>query len=348
MAFVTWRILHRKIPTDDMILKLGIRSDLKCHCCRIAQPENIFHIFVNGPLALASWSHFRGFGISGSFNFIQEALNTWWSITLCNPISAMVVRICPIVLIWVLWTTRCNGRFGKKKPYLPKLLYQISHSITSIIRLQFLNFKYNLSWEELTHLLDKKIAFKMCRAVYWNKPTSNFFKINSDRSHKNNSSGGGGVIRNSQGKMIMAYSIHFGPGTSNIVEAKALLFGVQWCIHHNITNLELETDSILLMSWIKDVFKIPWQVDKIIRDIRRSLEGTFWSIQHCFHEANKVADLLAAMSHNTHMDRVYTNFEDLPRQVKGLVNMDKWVPPNFRIRNKKIKEIKYSDVVPHL
>lgn len=100
-----------------------------------------------------------------------------------------------------------------KNIYLPKLFYQITQLITFIIRLQFLNFKYNLSWEELTHLLDKKISFKMCRVVYQNKPTSRFYKINSDGSHKDNSSGGGGVIRDSQGKMIMAYSIHFEHGT---------------------------------------------------------------------------------------------------------------------------------------
>ncbi|XP_059278180.1 uncharacterized protein LOC132032562 [Lycium ferocissimum] len=110
------------------------------------------------------------------------------------------------------------------------------------------------------------------RIVYWNKPASNFFKLNSDGSLRNGSCGGGGIIKDAQGKMIMAYSIHFNNGTSNSAEAKALLFGIQWCIQHNFTNIELETDSILLLSWVKQIFKIPWQIEGTIRDIRRKLQ----------------------------------------------------------------------------
>lgn len=70
------------------------------------------------------------------------------------------------------------------------------------------------------------MAFKLCRTVYWNKPASRFFKLNSDNGHKNSICGGGGLVRDAQGRMIMAYSVPFGIGTSNEAEAKALLFGI--------------------------------------------------------------------------------------------------------------------------
>lgn len=122
MSFITWRILLKNIPTDDMIFKFGIRSNLKCHCCsRIAQPENILHIFVNSPLIREVWRYFGGFfDSSGNFYSIQEALITWWSIVPCNPISALLIRICPVILTWKLWKTRCNGRFGKQKNLSPQ------------------------------------------------------------------------------------------------------------------------------------------------------------------------------------------------------------------------------------
>ncbi|XP_060182081.1 uncharacterized protein LOC132611714 [Lycium barbarum] len=345
MSFVSWRILLRKISTDDNIQKFDIRSNLKCHCCRIPVPESTQHLFVNGTLALAAWKHFGSLmGISGIFRTLQEAFNSWWSVVPNNPISVLLIRICPIVVVWELWRTRCSSRFGKKKYFLPKLLHQIGQTILMIIRLQFLNFKYDLSWEELIQLLDKKIVFKFCRIVYWNKPASNFFKLNSDGTLRNESCGGGGVIRDAQGKMIMAYSIHFNNGTSNNAEAKALLFGIQWCIQHNITNIELETDSILLLSWVKQIFKIPWQIEGTIRDIRRHLEGATWSIQHCYREANKVSDLLAAMSHNHRGIKIFSYFEDLSTQIRGHINLDMCGTPNFRIRNKKFKDITFNDV----
>ncbi|XP_059295666.1 uncharacterized protein LOC132049004 [Lycium ferocissimum] len=114
----------------------------------------------------------------------------------------------------------------------------------------------------------------MCRIIYWKKPAVSALKINSDGSHRDGSSGGGGVIRCSHGITIMAYSIPFEEVSSNVVEAKALLFGIQWSIQNGTSSLELETDSMLLVAWVRDVFKIPWQVDVTIREIKRALVGT--------------------------------------------------------------------------
>ncbi|XP_060195177.1 uncharacterized protein LOC132624410 [Lycium barbarum] len=309
---------------------------------KIIQPETLNHIFLDGPLAAAVWNHFGcQFGIPSHFNSLQLALDTWWNSRPSNPIIAFLFKICPIIITWFLWKTRCSGKYGSKKPFLPRILYQISQNILNIVRLQFLNFKYDLSWMELTCLLEKKMAFKVCRTVFWKRPAINFLKINSDGSHKDGSSGGGGVIRDSQGKMIMAYSIPFDEVSNNVAEAKALLFGIQWSIQNGINSLELETDSMILAAWVKDVFKIPWQVDAI----KRALTGTSWSIKHCFREANKVADTLASLSHSFQTNKLYNNFDDLPLKVKGLINLDKAGFPNFRVRNKKAKEINLSDVV---
>ncbi|XP_060177971.1 uncharacterized protein LOC132607909 [Lycium barbarum] len=275
MSFFVWRILKRKVPTEDIINRAHTNDTSNCVCCRIAQPETLNHIFLDGPLAAAVWNHFGcQFGIPSHFNSLQLALDTWWNSRPSNPVIAFLFKICPIIITWFLWKTRCSGKYGSKKPLLPRIFYQISQNILNVVRLQFLNFKYDLSWMELTCLLEKKMAFKVCRTVFWKRLAIKFLKINSDGSHKDGSSGRGGVIRDSQGKMIMSYSIPFDEVSSNVAEAKALIFGIQWSIQNGINSLELETDSMILAAWVKDVFKIPWQVDAAINEIKRALIGT--------------------------------------------------------------------------
>ncbi|KAH0709141.1 hypothetical protein KY284_010568 [Solanum tuberosum] len=63
---------------------------------------------------------------------------------------------------------------------------------------------------------------------WWIKPPLLFVKLNSDGRCRDGICGGGGVVRDSMGALIMAYSIPLGAGTSNWAEAKAMLFGLKW------------------------------------------------------------------------------------------------------------------------
>ncbi|KAH0676527.1 hypothetical protein KY285_024328 [Solanum tuberosum] len=73
-------------------------------------------------------------------------------------------------------------------------------------------------------------------------------KLNSDGRCRDGICGGGGVVRDSMGALIMAYSIPLGAGTSNWAEAKAMLFGLKWCIERRYRLVIGETYSLLLSS----------------------------------------------------------------------------------------------------
>ena len=55
-------------------------------------------------------------------------------------------------------------------------------------------------------------------------------KINSDGSCEDGYFGGGGVIQDHPGNLIFADSLNLRHGTNNQEEAKALLYGVEWCV----------------------------------------------------------------------------------------------------------------------
>ncbi|KAK4706417.1 hypothetical protein R3W88_034021 [Solanum pinnatisectum] len=64
----------------------------------------------------------------------------------------------------------------------------------------------------------------------WSFPPVGSIKINTDGSylHETGKAGIGGIVRDSQGDLIMAFSISVNCKNSNMVESLAAEFGVKW------------------------------------------------------------------------------------------------------------------------
>uniref|UniRef100_M0ZK97 RNase H family protein n=1 Tax=Solanum tuberosum TaxID=4113 RepID=M0ZK97_SOLTU len=146
--------------------------------------------------------------------------------------------------------------------------------------------------------------------------------MNSDGSCVGNSCGGGGVIRDSLGRFIMAFILPLGQGTSNLAEASSFLFGLKWCVDNGHTFILGETDSLLLQNCINDSWKVPRRKHEEVQEIKKLVIDHEVITRHCFREANKVADKLASMSHNTDAIKVYTQYRDLPTTIRGLLTTD--------------------------
>lgn len=56
-----------------------------------------------------------------------------------------------------------------------------------------------------------------------------------------------------------------------MTEAKALNIGIEWCIQNDISKLEIESDSKLLIEWILHSKDPPWNLWDIIRKIKGHL-----------------------------------------------------------------------------
>ncbi|WMV07272.1 hypothetical protein MTR67_000657, partial [Solanum verrucosum] len=93
--------------------------------------------------------------------------------------------------------------------------------------------------------------------VKWLKPSNNFVKINSDGSCKDGCCGGGGMIRDHRGHLIFAYSLNLGHGTNNWAEAKALLYGVEWCVRNEYDYILAESGSKVLVDCVNDIWEPP-------------------------------------------------------------------------------------------
>ena len=76
-----------------------------------------------------------------------------------------------------------------------------------------------------------------------NCSSNSFVKINSNGSCKDCYCGGGEVIQDHRGNIIFAYSLNLRHGTNNQEEAKALFYGVEWCVMNEYDYILAESDS---------------------------------------------------------------------------------------------------------
>uniref|UniRef100_A0A3Q7IMX9 RNase H type-1 domain-containing protein n=1 Tax=Solanum lycopersicum TaxID=4081 RepID=A0A3Q7IMX9_SOLLC len=82
-----------------------------------------------------------------------------------------------------------------------------------------------------------------------------------------------------------------------MAETAAKLFGLNWCKNRGYDIVWGETDYMLLTIWIKKEWRPPWALENQIQEIQKLVDYHGFNISHCFREANKPADKLAALSH---------------------------------------------------
>jgi len=131
---------------------------------------------------------------------------------------------------------------------------------------------------------------------------------------------------------MFAYSLGLGQCTSNMDEACALLYGLKWCFSRGYDRIWGEMDSLLLVKCINGEWKMPWRLDKSIQEAQQIVESHGFITSHCFREAKKPTDILASMSYSVDAIHDFNSFSDLPREVRGLINTDKWELPSFRMQ----------------
>lgn len=66
--------------------------------------------------------------------------------------------------------------------------------------------------------------------VQWIKPPHGKVKINTDGSFSHDGAGIGGIVRDQNGDMIMAFVVPVQCGSNNLTEAYVAKFELQWCL----------------------------------------------------------------------------------------------------------------------
>ena len=156
-------------------------------------------------------------------------------------------------------------------------------------------------------------------------------KLNTDGCSRGNPgrAGGGGVLRDGEGKLLFTFSTFTGSCSSIQAEARALLFGVQLCIARGHVRVHVEVDSLVLIHIVQQIVQCPWSFDMEVRSLLQLLPHVV-SITHCFREANQVADILSNVGCDEGYDRTYHHLSELPTHARGAFRLDRLGLPSLR------------------
>ena len=161
--------------------------------------------------------------------------------------------------------------------------------------------------------------------VRWEKPPSNWFKLNTNGASCGNPrrAGGGGVIRDSAGKWVRGFARSIGSTTSIIAEFWALKDDLQLAIQLGVQYLEVELDAKVVLDVISFEKSPTAAYSYLLFDCKLLLEKIpHYTVKHVFREANRSAVALARMGYNLHDNLVFFYYP--PSDViAALVSADK-------------------------
>ncbi|KAK4363062.1 hypothetical protein RND71_018303 [Anisodus tanguticus] len=176
-------------------------------------------------------------------------------------------------------------------------------------------------WQELSNQVIDISHQIDCIIVRWTRPPIDWIKLNTDGSHNSDDSiGAGGIIRDSNGQIIMAFAKYLGKGNNNFTEAKTIYMN-----HNGVSPKDFRT-----LSWKSG----NWQLQESIDAINHMLSQTTSIVQHCYREANQIADALAKWSMEDQEKHFY-EVKDLPKQAKGADMMNRQNMASIRHKQRK-------------
>ncbi|KAI0529110.1 hypothetical protein KFK09_001657 [Dendrobium nobile] len=197
------------------------------------------------------------------------------------------------------------------------------------IRMDAMRIIENIKYK-VYQLYTANIIFAMEKVVRWVKPVYPFVKLNSDGSVSSNTAGMGGIIRNFNGDVIIAYASPLNHCKVIYDEMRGISYGLELCHRTGITNVAIEVDALSLIQMInKDIMCYP-DFFHIMRKIKSLLAGLNFTLIHIFREGNACADFLAKKGSLINDLEEFSN-SNLPQQLRGLVRLDKLGLPYIRV-----------------
>ncbi|XP_016579215.1 uncharacterized protein LOC107876913 [Capsicum annuum] len=121
----------------------------------------------------------------------------------------------------------------------------------------------------------------------------------------------GFCLRNEEGDLLYGQGENIGHTTNIIVEMRAIHEEVRYYWEHNIRKLEVESDSLLLVKVINNVWKVSWEMVELLEDIQGLKEKIEIQVKHNFREGNLLGDFIANLAMDTNGEIIFNSFHQI-------------------------------------
>nr|ABD28730.1 Ribonuclease H [Medicago truncatula] len=289
-AFITWRFLHNKLPTDDNLRKRGCYIVSICCCFCRKQAETSSHIFLQCPVTLQLW------------DWLLKATDQHLDFSSILNISRMVQHVMNSAIVHIMWSIwlECNNKYfdGVQKP-MSTLFNTI---LAEVLRLSFMLdiVKGASSMQDFKLARLFSIPFKTnrvnpCREIIWVPPHGGCMKINCDGSVVGSPSCGsiGVIFRASQTMFCGAFAQNIGYATALEAEYSACMFAIEKAKELHLTNIWIETDSVNVIRAFHFNTGVPWKMHIRWHNCLLFCRSIRSLCTHVNREGNLVADALA-------------------------------------------------------
>ncbi|KAH0644828.1 hypothetical protein KY284_032712 [Solanum tuberosum] len=340
-SFLLWRAVRGKLPTNESLTRFAVGPS-ECYCCHTPGLDTIEHTFNSGIFANKVWKFFAiSLGIQTDHLPLRYLIIRWWNSNYNNEAHKLIIQSTPIFICWNLWKNRCSKKYGGKQFNIARVKFAVFKDIIKLLHVVFPYISWPSSWKNLCILIEQCYHDTKVTLVQWIKPSDAWVKLNTDRSALSNPGkiGAGGILRDSNGKLLFTYSAPLGEGTNNQEEVEADTFGISWCVHINYHKVILEVDSQLLVDWLLAISAPSWNITSQMQKLPMlTTHISHFKCIHTLREANYVADALSKHSHQVTTPQVYFNNQQLPKEATTHLQLDMTGTTSFRRR--KIKRIK--------
>nr|XP_023878038.1 uncharacterized protein LOC111990496 [Quercus suber] len=133
--------------------------------------------------------------------------------------------------------------------------------------------------------------------------------------------GGGGLIRNEEGRWLVGFARKIGITSSFLAELWALRDGLSLCVSRGFAAVEVELDAKSIVDAISNPEYANIFASSLMEDCRHMVKQVPQiRFKHCFREANRCADALARMGGI--LDADFTVFENPPVDISNFLEFD--------------------------
>lgn len=128
---------------------------------------------------------------------------------------------------------RFAKKYGGKKSNIARVKFLVFTDTIKLLDTVFPYISWPSSWRSLCIILEKCTNHIKVTRVQWLKSQEIWVKLNTHVSVLSNPGkiGAGCIPRDSNGKLVFAFSVPLGEGTNNQAEVEGATFGIVWCVH---------------------------------------------------------------------------------------------------------------------